>query len=296
MVTKTGNLNGSGNQHDTPTLQDVLLRHCAGCDRFRPQTSFYADRTSPGGFSPLCKGCVEELARPVKSRVAAPVPAPIQPNTTPSAVSTVSCTQCGTVYPRTAEYFHRNGSDLRSYCKQCAKKYMKAWNAKRTALAKATRAVPPETKGSEESVPTVALHKCTGPCGLMLPRTAQFFYRDKDKPDGLRLNCKECVKRSQAASAANVRARVGSQHSQVCPQCGESKPATREHFYWQDKDKGLLNKRCIECLEPRLRGYSRRRKQGPAPTNSEPSVQKRPGLVRRWLHSLLYGNFDRNTA
>jgi hypothetical protein len=43
---------------------------------------------------------------------------------------------------------------------------------------------------------------CTG-CNRTLPRTPDFFYRDRRQPDGLQTRCQECRAKSQAGTRAN---------------------------------------------------------------------------------------------
>ena len=39
----------------------------------------------------------------------------------------------------------------------------------------------------------------------------------------------------------------------ICTKCGESKPWTRDFFYWNKKAENKLLKRCIECRKGPIR-------------------------------------------
>ena len=88
-----------------------------------------------------------------------------------------TCTKCGIEKPATSEFFSRNSKckdGLNFWCKSCLKDYRDNH----------TVAFTPDTQKSKT---------CTK-CKKFLPGTPDYFHKDKSKSDGLRPECKTCVK------------------------------------------------------------------------------------------------------
>ena len=50
------------------------------------------------------------------------------------------------------------------------------------------------------------------------------------------------------------------EYMKTCTKCGESKPATNEHFYIANKQKNLLRSRCKECVKKGVKSYRAKNK------------------------------------
>lgn len=114
---------------------------------------------------------------------------------------------CGRELPATVDYFYRCRSSrdgLRYDCKTCAVAATAAYRERRKA-----NGGQPFGRGIGKP------HKCTGPCGRVLPWTTEHYYVNKREPDGsikaLYPKCKACtrqrVKEHRLRNYRKVRAR-----------------------------------------------------------------------------------------
>jgi hypothetical protein len=71
-------------------------------------------------------------------------------------------------------------------------------------------------------------------CGVVSPRTAEHYYRDPCRRDGLRVVCKQCESQRKPRTAGYKR----------CGRCRRMLPASRNYFYRQG---AYLDAWCIEC-------------------------------------------------
>ena len=98
-------------------------------------------------------------------------------------------------------------------------------------------------------------YKTCTKCGKTLPKTEQFFYKDKKIKDGLYGSCKECVK-SRSRHNYRVKNKREGADKKTCTKCGETLPATTDYFYF-NKSRDALHSWCKKCKDD----YSKKRMQ-----------------------------------
>lgn len=89
-------------------------------------------------------------------------------------------------------------------------------------------------------------------CKEIKPRTKDYFYKAKSRPDGLRSNCKECSAKYQKGLNANKAIIRKSNERPVkpghkfCSKCDRELPLDVKHYY-RGKNKDGFISRCKEC-------------------------------------------------
>jgi hypothetical protein len=99
--------------------------------------------------------------------------------------------------------------------------------------------------------------KCTGPCGMMLPATREYFTSSKNT-GGLSSRCKVCLAEQAREHGRLKRAGLppepSSKTTKWCTWCHRSFPATTEYFYLDhpgQRPGGRLKSQCKRCCERR---------------------------------------------
>jgi|GEM_PF-1216769 len=214
---------------------------CSICGKELPITTKYFERVNENkdGFANKCKECRS------KERYEY-----IKQSTECIENLTKTCSKCGKELPATTEYFEKQMSGkygVRSYCKECRKKYMKQYNEK----------IKSNPIKSEEVLLEVKV--CTK-CNKKLPNNKDYFIKDskgeKDSEGKFKLGsyCRECAKRKfdvekykerikckhqkRIAKKKNLTAtltpkqwkHIKSKFNNKCCYCGKELTLTQEHF------------------------------------------------------------------
>jgi hypothetical protein len=141
---------------------------------------------------------------------------------------------------------------LKHPCKECIKADNKA------------RYIP---KGTQPQPPPLGHKRCSR-CRQIFAATTEFFYSNKNRPDGLNYLCKPCHHEYEQSRFAQPKRALP--EVLVCRICEKEKPATSEFFERSNANVYGLNTKCKQCCaadrykppiyEPAPPGYKRCRK------------------------------------
>lgn len=110
-------------------------------------------------------------------------------------------------------------------------------------------------------------------CGLSLPATPTFFYRNSRRKDNCQTRCKRCqseyMKHYQARYIETIRERE-KRERRTCIRCGEEKPVTAEYWYRHYASPDGFSQPCKAC----------RREDNWGKRNPE----RKRELERKWYH------------
>jgi len=90
-------------------------------------------------------------------------------------------------------------------------------------------------------------------CRCKNPKPLSEFHKDRSKPDGHSLTCKECIKKCHRIISLKEKFPPG---ELACVTCGELKPSSE--FHQNLKTKTGLNKSCKTCKSISNREYRNR--------------------------------------
>ena len=114
-------------------------------------------------------------------------------------------------------------------------------------------------------------------CKQKMPRTPEFFGRNKTKEDGLSVYCKSCVReisRQRKQDIINGITPEVKKKTKRCPGCGETKPRTLEFFGRHRGQPGGISGYCKECIKKSTaKRFEKWAKENP---------EKRKAAYRRW--------------
>ena len=131
---------------------------------------------------------------------------------------------------------------------------------------------------------TTILKRCRK-CGEEKPATPEYFYRDKQRADGVYVYCKTCLRKAPPALPEGLRR---------CGVCKEILPATREYFTANKNGKDGLQSFCKPCG-----AASRRRERKANPEIFSQYEKRRKNIPERRAANRIIGakprpiSFDR---
>jgi hypothetical protein len=106
----------------------------------------------------------------------------------------------------------------------------------------------------------VACKTCTGPCGMTLPATREYFTSSHNK-GGLSSRCKVCLSEQARERSRLKRAELlpdrSDKTTKWCTRCHRAFPATTEYFYLDhpgQRPDGRLKAQCKWCSDRRYGG------------------------------------------
>jgi hypothetical protein len=115
-----------------------------------------------------------------------------QTSVMPSAFVLKKCTCCNLEFPKTEDYFRKNGNFFRSKCKNCLNKNL----PKKTDIEKKERKSEMFKLWREKNRPRKTIKdnpiKVCCSCKKELPRTEEFFRKRSDLKNNFRSECKYC--------------------------------------------------------------------------------------------------------
>jgi hypothetical protein len=193
---------------------------CTGpCGRTLPATleCFYSHGKQ--GFCSQCKQCMQAKLRK---------PHEVLPEGHKRCLG-----ECSRILPATTEFFHKaplGKYGMNSKCKECVSEERKRKNPPKPPIVSDT----PEGR-----------KKCTGPCGLVLPATIEYFQRNKKTKDGLQHRCKEC--RQAKRRKPPVVSDVPEGYKRCTGPCKQILPATLEFFHHCASGKYGFQSYCKKC-------------------------------------------------
>lgn len=104
---------------------------------------------------------------------------------------------------------------------------------------------------------SIPLKRCSK-CGKSLPKTTQYFYRNRSVKDGFQSWCINCqtIAKGRKAFSDRPKAKEG---YHFCGRCGIEKPFTKEYFGQRKLRSGaiVLRKICRECKNEQHRNSNR---------------------------------------
>lgn len=258
---------------DSPAWQaldesKLELITCPECEMPRRITEFAAGLKR-------CKWCQSKRMQAGKKPVLPPPPPP------PTAISALAsdekwfCRGCSRTLPLTTEYFFREvsrPSGFRTNCKDCT-----MGRTKRGVIEVA-------------NILQTGVQPCSK-CGVEKPRTAEYFDRDKGRPDGLRSYCKGCRRPVYTQQEKPQK----KEKTRYCDWCNTTKDLTSENFYHK-KGRGY-DKHCKVCRRDRQRaleaGAPRFIYRGPYASQRPEHLPVRDGSWRTKKHPSLWRRFWR---
>jgi len=115
----------------------------------------------------------------------------------PSAFILKKCKCCKLEFPKTEDYFRKNGNSWRSKCKNCLNKNL----PKKTDIEKKERKAEMFKLWREKNRPRKTIKdntiKVCCSCKKELPRTEEFFRKRSDLKNNFRSDCKDCFDEKQ---------------------------------------------------------------------------------------------------
>lgn len=157
-----------------------------------------------------------------------------------NSIPLVHCNKCNQDKLKTDFYHYKGGPRagmLQQPCKECTKA---SRNAK--YIPKGTQPPPPPPG-----------HKRCSRCRQTFEATTEFFYSNKNRPDGLNYLCKPCHHEYEQSRFARLKQTLS--ETQVCHKCGKEKPATVEYFHADRSFVSGLKSACKECSSIENREY-----------------------------------------
>ncbi|KAK9813309.1 hypothetical protein WJX72_012340 [[Myrmecia] bisecta] len=202
-----------------PAQEPVANKVCLDCHEDKLAREFGLERTSADGLRRRCKACE---AKALTERRAG------RPARTHPLVERKVCRRCHVEKPATEFPRKQTSTDgIDCHCKAC--------HCRATQQRVQRRGIQP--------MPTVEVKLC-GLCGVNKP--ADSFFRDRNKPDGLKARCKECENtngRVKRKAIDPVLAPLVTH--KLCIRCKEEKPA--EEFPRKRYHKDGLDRYCKAC-------------------------------------------------
>lgn len=105
------------------------------------------------------------------------------------------------------------------------------------------------------------LKKCNK-CGIELPKTPEYFYRNKNIKDGFTGTCKKC-----SGGKYMIRIKDTKVGFKICGKCNKELPATKEYFSTNKRNPSGLYSLCKECKSKQDKKYREKNKDKKAKTD-----------------------------
>lgn len=183
------------------------------------------------------------------------------------------CSGCGETYPKTEEYFRKNGNSWRSKCKGCINKNLpKKTEAEKKARRKETNKLWQEINRPRKTIKNNPIKICCT-CKKELPRTDVFFRRRIERPNLFRSDCKECFDEKSKK-----------RHIEFYKNNTEKEKARNHYFYYRDLDHTHKkhHKTYLKNIE-RVKEYDKKRIENLTDTVIRNNISNNTGLDRKLI-------------